>query len=195
MENDDRSSWEPIVTDRMKNSADLVQNQFDNMVEDQAESYPDPYSIVLDEFDYRTQRVSERDPDTVSELVRELIPYITTTAAVIESASITVLIFYIVDDDKIYNNRVYQHFSNMTQGQRGMLLESLDLLPRQLAQDMIKFNGLRNVVIHEYESHYTLQKSEFDENEFGDALLAGVRSVQGLHDLRDQVAPDVVVSG
>jgi hypothetical protein len=189
MSKENEDGWKPIVTEEMEDNAELAQDKFDELTDRSSFGPWDPYTLTLDEFNYRMQEIE--DLGSVSELIRELIPYITTTAAVIESMSTTILIFHLAKEDKIYDDGVYNLFDNeLTQGQRGRLLDELNLLPTQLSDDMIKFNKLRNVIVHEQQSHYSLNESRFDENEFGDALLAGVRSVQGLHDLMDMEVPD-----
>jgi hypothetical protein len=186
------NEWEPFVPDEMGEKRDFIQNKFRELA-DKSDSGPwMKYSIVLDEFNYRTQKIELEDIESVSELVREYIPFIATAASVIESQSKTILIFYFIKEDKIYDDDAYHLFdSHLTQGERGQLLDKLDLLPRHLSEDMVKFNRLRNVIVHEYQSHYSLEESRFDEDEFGDALLAGVRSVQGLSEVMDMVVPDV----
>lgn len=187
------------ITREMENRAELVQDKYDNLIHTSNHSHLSSYSVVLDEFSYRMQKIEEEDPDSFLELMRELAPYIMTTAAVIEAESTTVLIFYLVNEERIYDDEVYRLFDRMTQGKRGVLLEDLGLLPDELSNDMKQFSRLRNIIAHEYQSRYFLQEafqhSGLDEDEFGDTLLAGIRSVQGLHALRDEVAPDAAIMG
>jgi len=190
---DDGSSneWEPYVTEEMEENREIIQDKFSKLANDSRNDVRMGYSAVLEEFNYRTQKLEEQDLDSVSELIREFIPFIITTASVIESHSKSILIFYIVREDKIYDDQIFLLFNGLTQGERGQLLDKLDLLPSQLSNDMIKFNKLRNVVVHEYQSHYLPEESKLDNDEFGDALLSGVRSVQGLSGVMDMIAPDV----
>lgn len=190
MSGGNQDEWEPYVTDEMEQYAEQIQDRVDNLINPSNDSVGDPYSILFREFEYRMEKIEEEDPDNLSELIKELLPYIATTAAAIESMSTVVLIYYLIQEDLINDDPVFQHFNRMTQGQRGQLLDALDLLPDNLSEDMEKFNQLRNIVIHEYQSHQLLHLSSFNQSEFGDALLAGIRSAQGLHGLMDMYVPD-----